>query len=93
MYQQIIVDKPPVRVFNVPTLNQEGMMKTVYYTPVKVAQIFVTAHGVTDLFQADVEERAPVCGMTREKAIAYAKAAYGEDAGIENDETREVEDV
>lgn len=28
MYQQIILDKPPVRVFNVPTLNKEARMKT-----------------------------------------------------------------
>jgi hypothetical protein len=48
------------------------------YTPVKLA---------------DIEERAPACGMTREKAIAYARAAYGELAGIENDDTREVEDA
>lgn len=68
-------------------------MKTAYYTPVKMAEIFVTAHGVTDLFQADVSERAPVCGMSREEAIAYAKAAYGDCAGIENDDTREVEEV
>jgi hypothetical protein len=27
MYQQLIVDKAPVRVFNVPTLNQEAAMK------------------------------------------------------------------
>lgn len=62
-----------------------------WYTPVKMAAIYVTACGVSDLNQADIEERAPVCGMTREQAIAYARAAYGEDAGIENDETREVE--
>lgn len=63
------------------------------YTPVKMAQIFVTARGIADFHQADIEERAPVCGLSREKAIAYALAAYGEDAGIENDDTREVEDV
>jgi hypothetical protein len=28
MYQQIILDKPLVRVFNVPTLNQEAAMKS-----------------------------------------------------------------
>jgi hypothetical protein len=28
MYQQIIIDKPPVRVFNVPTLNKETDMET-----------------------------------------------------------------
>jgi hypothetical protein len=93
MDSQIILDKPPVRVLNVLTLNTEVQMKTAYYTPVKMADIFVTAHGVTDLHQADIEERAPVCGMTREAAIAYAKAAYGDYAGIENDETRDVEDV
>jgi hypothetical protein len=93
MYSQIMLDKLPERVLNVLTLNQEGQMKTAYYTPVKMAEIFVTARGVADLHQADVEERAPVCGMVREKAIAYAKAAYGEEAGIENDETREVEEV
>jgi hypothetical protein len=27
MYQQIMVDKPKVEVFNVPTLNQEADMK------------------------------------------------------------------
>jgi hypothetical protein len=27
MYQQIILDKPPVRVFNVPTLNKEVVME------------------------------------------------------------------
>jgi hypothetical protein len=26
MYQQIILDKPPVRVLNVPTLNKEATM-------------------------------------------------------------------
>jgi hypothetical protein len=30
MYQQIIVDNPPVRVFNVPTLNTEVQMKAHY---------------------------------------------------------------
>jgi hypothetical protein len=64
-----------------------------HYTPVKLADIFVYADGIRDLHQADVSERASVCGMTREKAIAYARAAYGEDAAIENDETREVEEV
>jgi hypothetical protein len=93
MYQQIFLDKPSDAVFNVPTLNQEVQMKTAYYTPVKMADLFVTAFGVSDLHQADVAERAPVCGLTREKAIAYARAAYGEYAGIENDETREAEDV
>jgi hypothetical protein len=70
---------------------REAQMET--YTPVKLAEIFVTASGVADLHQADIEERAPACGMTREKAIAYARAAYGELAGIENDDTREVEDA
>ena len=28
MYAQIIVDKPPVKVFNVRTLNQEAIMET-----------------------------------------------------------------
>ncbi len=44
------------------------------YTPVKV-----TMHG-------NIAEHAPVCGMTLPAAIAYAKEAYGEDAGVACDE-------
>jgi hypothetical protein len=33
----------------------------------------------------EVAEVAPVCGMTKEAAIAYARAAYGDDAGIINE--------
>lgn len=62
------------------------------YTPIKFAPIYATVRGVI-ADQADIEERAPICGLSKEKAIAYAKAAYGEDAGIENDETREWEVV
>ena len=63
------------------------------YTPVKLAEIVVFAEGIRDLNQAEVSERAPVCDMTREAAIAYARAAYGEDAAIENSETREIEEA
>lgn len=61
-----------------------------YYTPVKLAPIYATVRGVLPN-QADVSERAPVSGMTREKAIAYARAAYGKDAGVEEDDSRFVE--
>jgi hypothetical protein len=36
MYQQIIIDKPILRVFNVPTLNQEATMEK---TPALLAQV------------------------------------------------------
>lgn len=36
-------------------------------------------------------ELAPVCGMTRQNATAYALQAYGEDAGIQDDDSRHVE--
>ena len=65
----------------------------VYYTPVKLAPLYVTARGIADMNQAEIEERAPVCGMTREKAVAYALTAYGADAAIENDYTHDVEVV
>jgi hypothetical protein len=63
------------------------------FTPVKLAEILVSARGVADLHQADIAERAPVCGMTRDAAADYARRAYGVDAAIENDETRELEPV
>ncbi len=44
------------------------------YTPVKV-----TALG-------NIAEHAPVCGLSLEAAIKYAKEAYGEDAGVASDE-------
>ena len=44
------------------------------YTPVKVTT------------QCNIAEHAPVCGMTLVAAIAFAKAAYGEDAGVACDE-------
>ena len=37
------------------------------------------------------DELAPVCNMTREDAIQWARAAYGDDAGIQDDTTRDVE--
>ena len=64
-----------------------------YFTPVKLAPIIAYADGVRDLNQPEVSERAPVCGMTRERAIAYARIAYNDDAGIENEVTRIVESV
>lgn len=67
-------------------------MAAQFYTPIKFAQIVATVRGVV-AGQAEVEERAPVCGMKRENAIAYAREAYGDDAGIENDDTRELEAV
>lgn len=33
----------------------------------------------------EVAEVSPVCGMTKEAAIAYARIAYGDDAGIISD--------
>lgn len=65
-----------------------------FYTPVKLATIYVTVNAAGTLNalpnQAEIEEAAPVCGMTRDEAIAFARAAYGEDAGIMDDDTREV---
>ena len=33
----------------------------------------------------EVSEVAPVCGMEKEAAIAWARSAYGDDAGIVSD--------
>lgn len=44
------------------------------YTPVKVTAA------------CNIAEHAPVCGMTLQAAIKYAKEAYGEDAGVACDD-------
>jgi hypothetical protein len=36
MYAQIILDKPPVRVFNVRTLNQEAQMENELTNPLEI---------------------------------------------------------
>jgi hypothetical protein len=51
-----------------------------YFTPVKV-----NADGLWPI------EYAPVSNMAREEAIDYAIAAYGDDAGVFNERTRECE--
>jgi hypothetical protein len=48
--------------------------KAMTYTPVKVTTL------------GNIAEHAPVCGMTLDAAIKYAKEAYGEDAGVACDD-------
>ena len=55
-------------------------MKT--YTPCKLANIMADAFTGVDPNQADVDEMAPVCGLSLEAATEWARKAYGEDAAI-----------
>ena len=64
------------------------------YSPVKLMEVIISLREINlDEAQTFVAERAPICGMTREAAIAYAIAAYGEDGAIENNQTREIEEI
>ena len=58
------------------------------YTPVRLSPVYSFDH-----YDPIVAEVASVGGMKRENAIAWAQKAYGVDAAIQNDITREVEVV
>ena len=55
------------------------------YTPCKLAVIMADANTGVLPNQSDVEEYAPICGMTLEAATKWARQAYGEDAAIIED--------
>ena len=54
------------------------------YTPCKLATIMCTADGVIPN-QPDVDEMAPICGMSLEAATKWARDAYGDDAAVIED--------